>query len=97
MKHKCDKHSREADRRRGTATERGYGTEWRKIRKAYLQRHPYCEDAEGCIAPATDVHHLHGLGPKGDNSDASLQALCHSHHSRITAREQGGAWGVRPD
>jgi 5-methylcytosine-specific restriction enzyme A len=97
MNNRCEKHEQAADLKRGTAAERGYGSDWRKIRRVYLQRHPYCQDAEGCINPATDVHHLHGLGPKGDNSDASLQALCHSHHSKITSQEQPGGWNRRDD
>ncbi len=94
---KCPEHRREADRKRGTASERGYGYEWRKIRKAYLERHPICQDREGCIAPATDVDHIDGEGPFGDNSDENLRALCHSHHSRRTARDQKGGWNRPQD
>lgn len=99
MKHKCDKHSREADRKRGTATERGYGKQWRQTRKLFLDRYPYCQHRDGCINPATDVHHIDGLGPQGPlgHDEGNLMALCHSHHSQITSQEQGGAWGVRPD
>lgn len=37
-----------------------------------------------------DVDHIDGSGPRGDNSDANLMALCHSHHSRKTALKDGG-------
>ena len=90
----CDDHyrdvQRELDSRRPNSTERGYDTEWRKTRAAFIKAHPYCQDEAGCLAEATDVHHLDGLGPKGPQGHdwANLQSLCHSHHSRITAREK---------
>lgn len=95
---RCDEHQREAEAKRGSSVERGYDTAWRRTRAAYLKAHPYCQDHGGCIAPATDVHHLDGLGPKGPQGHdwQNLQGLCHAHHSRITAREVGG-WNVRPD
>lgn len=93
---RCPEHAREADRKRGTAAQRGYGSEWRKIRKNYLARFPFCQDPEGCIERATDVHHIDGGGPLGDNSDENLEALCHAHHSRRTIREQPGGF-VRPE
>ena len=92
--HKCAKHRAESEAKRGTATERGYGTEWKQIRASYLERHPYCQDPEGCIARATDVHHLDGEGPFGDNSDSNLEGLCHTHHSQRTAAEQPGGWNT---
>jgi 5-methylcytosine-specific restriction enzyme A len=94
---RCPDHEREADRKRGTASERGYDHNWQKIRKSYLERHPFCEVAEGCIAPATDVDHIDNMGPRGDNSDRNLMALCHSHHSRKTSRETPGGWNRRDE
>ena len=97
MKHKCDKHSREADRKRGTATERGYGKQWRQTRKVFLDRYPCCQHTDGCINQATDVHHVDGLGPKGPlgHDEGNLMAFCHSHHSQITSQEQPGGWHRR--
>lgn len=94
-KNRCEKHEREADRKRGTATERGYGHRWAKIRKSYLERHPFCQDPEGCIAKATDVHHIDGAGPLGDNSDRNLRSLCKHHHDVRTSRDQPGGWNRR--
>lgn len=91
---RCTEHEREADRKRGTSSERGYDYAWSKIREAYLAKHPFCEDPEGCIAASTDVHHRDGSGPRGDNSDANLEALCHEHHSRRTAQDQKGGWNA---
>ena len=75
---------------RPSSRERGYDSEWERIRKAYLDAHPICEDWAGCILPATDVDHLDGRGPKGNNDWANLRALCHPHHSRKTVAQDGG-------
>lgn len=76
----------EKERERGSAWARGYNTKWTKTRAAFLRKHPYCEV---CGIPATDVHHIDGKGPKGKrgHDHRNLQALCHSHHSQITARD----------
>lgn len=72
---------------RPTAAARGYNAAWRRTRARYLQLHPQCEHP-GCVSLAEDVHHLDLLGPNGPNGHRhfNLQALCHSHHSSITAR-----------
>lgn len=90
---RCEACSGEAERRRGTATERGYGSRWRKVRAAYLHRQPLCE-VDGCLAFATDVDHIDGLGPKGPRGHdfGNLRALCHSHHSRRTAQDRPGGF-----
>lgn len=84
---RCSSCRREYERNRGSASQRGYDREWQRIATSYLERHPICEHEDGCDELATDVHHKDGAGPKGDNSDDNLQALCHSHHSVTTARE----------
>jgi 5-methylcytosine-specific restriction enzyme A len=87
---KCPEHLREArswsDARRRTAPERGYDARWFKIAARYRKAHPVCEEP-GCGLPSLHVHHRDGSGPLGDNSDANLQALCASHHNRITASQ----------
>lgn len=92
-KGKCDIHRQEADRARGTAAQRGYNYKWARTRGRYLQLHPTCEQS-GCDAAATDVHHIDGRGPGGVNGHqhSNLRALCKSHHSALTAREQPGGW-----
>lgn len=95
---RCQAHTkakrRREDKRRPSARQRGYDSKWQRTRAAYLRSHPVCEDPEGCIERATDVHHLDGLGPKGarGHDEANLLALCHEHHSRITATEQPGGF-----
>ena len=61
---------------------------WRILRRRFLVEHPVCEcpDPE-CREPATEVHHVDGLGldgPRAYDWD-NLQALTKRCHSRITA------------
>lgn len=97
---RCQVHTkakkRAEDRRRPSARARGYDTKWQKTRARHLRVHPLCQHPEGCIERATDVHHLDGLGPKGPrgHDPSNLQALCHEHHSRITATSQPGGWNA---
>ena len=61
---------------------------WRKIRKKFLQEHPYCCK---CGAKATEVDHIIPISKGGTDDKNNLQALCKSCHSRKTAKE--GRWG----
>lgn len=86
---RCPDCLRAAERRRGSAAKRGYGRAWERIRAAYLEKHPTCEYPD-CDELATDVNHIDGCGPFGDNSDDNLEALCHPHHSKVTVEQHGG-------
>jgi 5-methylcytosine-specific restriction protein A len=79
------------DRRRPRARQRGYGARWERTRRRKLRLTPNCER---CGAPATDVHHLDGLGPNGPDGHElwNLESLCKSHHSRTTSAEQPGGF-----
>jgi 5-methylcytosine-specific restriction endonuclease McrA len=58
---------------------------WKRVRARVLDDR---NDCERCGEPATDVHHKdeRGLaGPEGYEV-ANCEALCHSCHSKITAR-----------
>jgi 5-methylcytosine-specific restriction protein A len=95
---KCERHrleaQRDSDARRPSARERGYDERWAATRKAFLLEHPYCEDESGCDMPAVDVDHIDGQGPLGrrGHDHINLRALCKSHHSQRTARDQPGGW-----
>lgn len=97
---RCPAHTkakrRAEDKRRPNARQRGYDSHWQRTRAEYLRLHPVCEDQRGCIEPATDVHHLDGRGPKGPkgHDHSNLQALCHAHHSSLTAQLQPGGFNT---
>ena len=61
---------------------------WQKLRAHVLAGEPLCRHctAAGKTVLATDVDHMNGAS---DNRIDSLQPLCHSCHSRKTARDQG--------
>lgn len=89
---RCEAHARKTrkayDARRGSTTERGYGANWRKVRRWYLSRHPNCERclAEKTMEPAALVHHR-DRNPF-NNSESNLEALCHRHHEIEHAAER---------
>ncbi|MFQ7430679.1 HNH endonuclease [Sutterella wadsworthensis] len=105
----CEKHKEDAarrqqtehrqrDRRRealkGSASARGYGARWQRLRARFLREHPLCVDCArlGRVTPATDVDHIQPH--RGDQDlmwdESNLQPLCHRCHSKKTAREDGG-------
>ena len=93
----CTKHRSEAhsyDRYRGSASERGYDSKWRRARDGYLAVHPFCRrclDA-GIYTAATVVDHI--VPHKGDKKlfwdKDNWQALCKRCHDIKTATEDGG-------
>jgi 5-methylcytosine-specific restriction endonuclease McrA len=58
---------------------------WKRVRRLKLAQTPDCER---CGQPATDVHHKDERGLAGPAGYAieNTESLCHSCHSRITAR-----------
>ena len=89
----CSQHEAERqagiDAKRPGPAARGYDSRWQSVSRRYLRSHPYCEEP-GCGKRSTEVDHIDGAGPFGDNSDQNLKALCHSCHSRKTARQDHG-------
>jgi 5-methylcytosine-specific restriction protein A len=81
----CQVHSKRTPDDRPSATARGYGRRWQRLRKMYLRANPICEE-EGCNRPATDVDHIVPKRHGGTDQWENLQALCHSCHSKKTAR-----------
>ena len=65
---------------------------WKRLRSGQLLEEPFCRECakRGLRTPATDVDHIRDH--KGDWSiftdRDNLESLCHSCHSRKTAREQ---------
>lgn len=85
-RYRCPTHRRDP---RPSAAARGYDAVWHAIRDRYLVGHPMCE-REGCVRASVDVDHVDGSGPRGDNSDENLMALCKPHHSEKTVLSDGG-------
>lgn len=86
----CPKHaaqSRPPDER-PSSNRRGYDKTWRKIRRYILANEPLCRSclSIGRITAATDVHHIIAKRDGGTNDPENLAALCHSCHSKLTAR-----------
>jgi 5-methylcytosine-specific restriction protein A len=91
---RCPEHARKREQERGTATQRGYDSRWRKARLAYLKRHPLCVlcEKEGRVTAAEVVDHIRPH--RGDSTlfwaVSNWQPLCKPHHDRKTATEDGG-------
>lgn len=81
-----DKHQRmHRDAGRASASQRGYGSEWRIIRAEHLLMEPYC--ADGCGERATEVDHIVPRRQGGTDDHDNLQSLTKAHHSAKTMRE----------
>ena len=81
------------DRARGTAKERGYGTQWHLASQAYLQTHRWCKiKGPRCTMRATCVDHI--VAHKGDMAlfwnRRNWQAACKSCNSWKAASKEGG-------
>ena len=97
---RCEQHARESNRafrakypdQRPSSSDRGYGAEWRKVRDAFLAKHPYCRicEDEGKQERATDVDHIVPRRKGGTDEPSNLQSLCKHHHSTKTAILDGG-------
>lgn len=84
--------NRRHDAKRPTASQRGYGREWRVARDAFLKRNDRCA-WPGCGAPATTVDHI--KPHRGDKrlfwDRTNWQPLCTSCHNRRKQRQERGA------
>ena len=95
---RCDKHKPKAwDHNGKTASQRGYGKQWRATRAVIMRRDlGLCQvcKKKGMITKATEVDHILHKAAGGDDSDANLQAICHTCHRAKTRMEsQGGGVG----
>ena len=94
MPYKPKTHGRRAARRpddRASASQRGYGANWQRLRKMFLRAHPLCVECErmGRLTPGELVDHIMPLADGGDNAWGNLQTLCQLHHNQKTAAERG--------
>ena len=86
---------KELDRERGSASARGYGAEWRRVTRLWVEEDPkrqFCAECHLFAAPGDRVTD-HRVPHKGDavlfwdsNNWQTLHIRC---HNRKTARENG--------
>lgn len=91
----CDKHAHHRhgwhkSQRGRTASERGYGQAWRKLRNQIMERDRYL--CQVCLAndrytPATEVDHIINKAQGGMDELSNLQAICHACHKTKTQAE----------
>ena len=84
----------EAERDRGTASARGYGRDWQRLRLVILARDPLCLFclAERRLVAARQVDHIRPICERPDLrlDPANLRGLCDACHSRRTAGDRKG-------
>ena len=93
---RCEDHAPLAERERRrlhdaarpSASRRGYGTQWRKVRQHVLNEQPLCSECKraGRVTLANEVHH--DDGNQFNNVRENLIPLCKSCHSRITIAQR---------
>ena len=93
-KNKIDR-DRYNDKRRGSASSRGYDSKWTKARAAYLRANPFCENhkikMKRCVMANVVDHIIPHNGDDGLFWDRdNWQSLCTQCHNQKTAREDGG-------
>lgn len=87
----CAQHTREVDLRRGTASARGYGANWRTLRAVIIARDPTCTIRVVCMGdPSTDADHIVARSAGGTDDPRNLRGACHRCHSHKTVTEDGG-------
>jgi len=95
----CAEHKRQEakryDQQRGTAAQRGYDSRWNVYSRSYRKRNPLCVEClkKGDTVPSKHTDHIIPVSGPDDPlfwDPNNHQALCHSCHSRKTAKEDGG-------
>lgn len=84
----ADSRRKAADARRGTASQRGYGADWKALRAQLMPPGTRC--ACGCGKLASHLDHIVPRARGGTDDPSNLQPLARGCHSRKTAAEDGG-------
>jgi len=100
---RCSKHQTKRDRKfkrkeRGTSASRGYGSQWVRKRKRFLDHHAprdsfgrvICQACRLPISGSPQVDHKIRRADGGSDDPSNLQALHRSCHGRKTASKDGG-------
>ncbi|MCC8044199.1 MAG: HNH endonuclease [Clostridiales bacterium] len=89
----CDKHAQQRAKEyeqngRDEQHNDHYGRGWRKIRAAYANAHPLCEECmkRGVYVKADEVHHIKPLRDGGTNAPSNLINLCRKCHAEAHAK-----------
>lgn len=80
------KQGRAAYAERGSRAERGYPSNWEKVRLHVLRRDPSCKGCEAALS--TECDHIKPLERGGTNHPDNLQGLCKPCHSIKTQIER---------
>ncbi len=89
----CETHqplSNRVYRKKDSPSERGYDTQWKRVRIIKLQHEPLCEDCleRNKTVPAVEVHHI--IKIKTDSNERlnmdNLKSLCEKCHKVRTGR-----------
>jgi 5-methylcytosine-specific restriction protein A len=82
---------RQVERTRGTAKERGYDKDWRRVRDDVLRDEPCCRLCAPAVSLAVEVDHVKPLAQGGARLDRlNLQPLCNNCHIAKTSSENAG-------
>jgi 5-methylcytosine-specific restriction enzyme A len=87
---RCPRDQREHERRRGSATERGYDSAWRKLTIRAKAAQPWCS-ACGTTRDLTVDHRDPSTKGRADLTLADVDVLCRSCNSRKGARRSAHA------
>ena len=77
--------------RKGSSTQRGYGSKWQKLRKVILERDNHlCQEClkTGRLQQASLVDHMTPKAQGGTDAPENLQSLCYPCHKVKTATER---------
>ena len=89
---RCNEHQREAwESNKGkSASQRGYGHRWTKLRNRIMQRDNYlCQPClnKGIFTEAQEVDHIINKASEGNDHPDNLQAICKPCHKVKTQSE----------
>jgi 5-methylcytosine-specific restriction protein A len=87
----CQQHQHLAERtawastKGESASQRGYGVEWRRVRAMVLKEQPWCEICQRQLAKQVD--HITPLARGGSHERGNLRAVCVGCHSEKTKQD----------
>ena len=87
----CNKCRAVREKGRPSASARGYGAKWRKLRRHVLSLDPMCRVCKREIA--TEVDHINRKADGGSDDVENLQGLCYDCHKVKTLRENARVYG----